>query len=251
MAGLPEIQEVVPKYKQIFGYLKDQIIRGDLLPGAEVPSERELAAAWNVARPTAAKALQALRQDGLVESRQGSGTFVREPHAAPRARERLEWAAALGTAYSDSESVEFPFVGIVDGPDYVTDALGLPLGSQVIQRQRIITSQTSGLVELSTSWFSAALADAAPRLLMTERVGGGTLGYIAKAAGIRAISARDRGCSRFASEGERAALGLSDPSPVLVYWLVAYDGADVAIQFDEAVYPPGRWAFKQEYPVHV
>ncbi|OJF81662.1 hypothetical protein NS14008_23920 [Nocardia seriolae] len=248
---MPEIQEVLPKYKQIFGYLKDQIIRGDLPPGAEVPSERELAAAWSVARPTAAQALQALRQDGLVESRQGAGTFVREPHAAPRARERLARAAALGTAYSDSESVEFPFVGIVDGPDYVTEALGLLAGSPVIQRQRIITSEISGLVELSTSWFPATLADAAPRLLLAERVGGGTLGYLAKAAGIRATSARDRGCSRFATEHERAALDLPTPSPVLVYWLVAYDSADTAIQFDEAVYPPERWAFKQEYPVDV
>ncbi|MFE2994843.1 GntR family transcriptional regulator [Nocardia sp. NPDC059246] len=246
---MPEIQEVLPKYKQIFGYLKDQIIRGDLPPGAEVPSERELAATWNVARPTAAKALQALRQDGLVESRQGSGTFVREPHAAPRARERLERAAALGTAYSDSETVDFPFVGIVDGPEEVTDALGLPRHSRVIKRQRIISSDTSGPIEFSTSWFSAELSTAAPRLLLTERVGHGTLGYLAQAAGIRAAYARDRGCSRFASEDERAALELPNPSPVLVYRLVAFDSTDVAIQFDEAVYPPERWAFKQEYTI--
>ncbi|MFE3190855.1 GntR family transcriptional regulator [Nocardia sp. NPDC059240] len=246
---MPEIQEVLPKYKQIFGYLKDQIIRGDLRPGAEVPSERELAATWKVARPTAAKALQALRQDGLVESRQGSGTFVREPHAAPRARERLERAATLGTAYSDAEDVEFPFVGIVDGPDYVTEALGRPSGSRVIKRQRIISSETGGRIELSTSWFPAELATSAPRLLLGERVGHGTLGYLAKAAGIRAAYARDRGCSRFASEDECAALGLPDPSPVLVHRLVAYDASDVAVQFDEAVYPPERWAFEQEYSV--
>lgn len=246
---MPEIQQVLPKYKQISGYLKDQIIRGDLPPGAEVPSERELAATWNVARPTAAKALQALRQDGLVESRQGSGTFVREPHAAPRARERLERAAALGTAYSETETVDFPFVGIIDGPEHVTDALGLPTGSRVIKRQRIISSATSGPIELSTSWFSAGFATAAPRLLLTERVGHGTLGYLANAASIRAAYARDRGCARFASEDERAALGLPDPSPVLAYRLTAYDAADVAIQFDEAVYPPERWAFKQEYAI--
>lgn len=246
---MPEIEEVLPKYKQIAGYLKDQIIRGDLPPGAEVPSERELAAIWRVARPTAGKALQALRHDGLVESRQGSGTYVREPHAAPRARERLERAATLGTAYSDSESVAFPFVGVVDGPQYVTDALNLPSGSRVIRRQRIISRATSGLVELSTSWFPASLAETAPRLLLDERVGGGTLGYLAKAAGIRAAYARDRGCSRFGSEEECSALGLPTPSPVLVYWLVAYDSADAAVEFDEAVYPPKRWAFKQEYSI--
>lgn len=71
---MPEIEEVLPKYLQIAGYLRDQIVRGDLAPGADVPSVRELAAEWNVARPTASKALDALRQQGLVESRRGSGT---------------------------------------------------------------------------------------------------------------------------------------------------------------------------------
>ncbi|MCM6774953.1 GntR family transcriptional regulator [Nocardia sp. CDC159] len=246
---MPEIEEVLPKYLQIAGYLRDQIVRGDLPPGAEVPSERELAATWKVARPTASKALQALRHQGLVESRQGSGTFVREPHAAPRTRERLERAAKLGTMYSDNESVEFPFVGIVDGPEYVTGALNLPAGGPVIQRQRIISSETSGLVELSTSWFPAKLAESAPRLLLTERVGHGTLGYIAKAAGIRAAYARDQVCARPATDEESRALDLASSSAVLVYWLVAYDSNDAAIAFDEAVYPPHRWSFRQEYPL--
>ena len=74
---MPEIQKVLPKYLQIASHIRDQIVRGDLRPGDEVPSERELAAAWTVARPTAAKALESLRVQGFVESRQGSGTYVR------------------------------------------------------------------------------------------------------------------------------------------------------------------------------
>ena len=91
-AAVPEIQQVLPKYLQIAGHIRDQIVRGDLLPGAEVPSERELAASWRVARPTAARALETLRVQGLVSSVQGSGTYVRDPSAAPRARERYERA---------------------------------------------------------------------------------------------------------------------------------------------------------------
>ncbi|MGH3990557.1 MAG: winged helix-turn-helix domain-containing protein, partial [Pseudonocardiaceae bacterium] len=68
---MPELQQVLPKYLQIAGHIRDQIIRGDLQPGAEVPSERELAATWKVARPTATKALENLRVQGFVESRQG------------------------------------------------------------------------------------------------------------------------------------------------------------------------------------
>ncbi|WP_067891130.1 GntR family transcriptional regulator [Nocardia vaccinii] len=247
---MSEIREVPAKYLQIAGILRDQIIRGDLQPGAEVPSERRLAETYGVARPTASRALEVLRRERLVESRQGSGTFVRTPNAAPRARERLERAAAMGSMYSDSEDAAFPFVGIVDGPEYVTEALNISAGSRVIQRQRII-SNPSGPVELSTSWFPAALADVAPRLLETARVGGGTLGYLARCTDIRPTYARDQVCARLASPEESAALQLSEPSAVLVYWLVACDTADVPVQFDEGVYPPERWAFRQDYPVNI
>ncbi|MBF6098975.1 GntR family transcriptional regulator [Nocardia cyriacigeorgica] len=246
---MPEIEEVLPKYLQIAGYLRDQIVRGDLPPGGEVPSVRELAAQWHVARPTASKALDSLRQQGLVESRRGSGTYVRASQAAPRARERYERAAALGTMYSDSESVAFPFVGIVDAPAHVADALGLAAGSAVIQRRRVISGQ-SGPVELSTSWFDASLAEPAPRLLKPERLRGGTVRYLADVLGIRSAYARDQVCARAATADERQVLGLPEYAPTLVYWLTAYDAAnDRPIQFDEAIYPPEHWSFRQEYPI--
>ncbi|WP_280454204.1 GntR family transcriptional regulator [Nocardia brasiliensis] len=240
---------MLPKYLQIAGYLRDQIVRGDLAPGSEVPSVRVLAAEWKVARPTASKALDALRQQGLVESRRGSGTYVRGSQAAPRARERYERAAALGTMYSDAESIRFPFVGICDdAPPHVVEALGLAAGSPVLERQRIIEGG-NGPVELSTSWFAAALVERAPLLAVPERLRGGTVRYLADVLGIRSAYARDQVCARPASSEESEALGLPEHAAVLVYWLTAYDTTDRPLQFDEAVYPPERWAFRQEYPI--
>ncbi len=63
-----------------------------------------------------------------VLSNRAAEAAPREPQAAPRARERYERAAALGTMYSDSESVRFPFVGIVEAPTHVAAALGLASG---------------------------------------------------------------------------------------------------------------------------
>jgi DNA-binding GntR family transcriptional regulator len=81
---------------------------------------------WRVARPTAARALEALRAQGLVESRRGSGTYVRATTAPPRARERYERARDLGTMYSAAESIEFLATAVVAGPEHVLDALQLP-----------------------------------------------------------------------------------------------------------------------------
>ncbi|WP_405136782.1 GntR family transcriptional regulator [Nocardia sp. NBC_01388] len=246
---MPEIEEVLPKYLQIACYLRDQIIRGDLPPGSEVPSERELSTAWKVARPTAGKALQALKQQGLVESRRGSGTFVRERKPAPRARERYARAAEFGTMYSESEAVEFLFAGVVTGPDHVTEALGLRSGTDVIERRRLISNRISGPVELSTSWFPALLAERAPRLLELERIHGGTARYLTEITGQAADYAREQACARLSNAEERRLLGLGRPSAVLVYWLTVFDTDDLVIQFDEAVYPREHWAFKNEYPL--
>jgi DNA-binding GntR family transcriptional regulator len=244
---MPEIQKVLPKYLQIAGHIRDQIVRGDLKPGDEVPSERELAATWSVARPTAARALEALRVQGLVESRQGSGTYVRSQSGVPRARERYERARDLGTMYGQAESVEFIATEIIAGPSHVTDALQLTEGSPVVRRSRLLRGEGGQPIELSTSWFSGDLAEQAPRLLEPERLRGGTGKYVEQATGRPSTYARDQVAARLATDEELRLLELNSPAAVLVYRLTAYDDADQPVQFDDATYPPERWAFGQEY----
>jgi len=91
---MPQIQEAPAKYLQIASHIRDQIIRGDLLPGAEIPSERQIAQDWKVSRPTATRALQVLRYQGLVESRQGAGTYVRDIQMHRRAVQRTTGTAS-------------------------------------------------------------------------------------------------------------------------------------------------------------
>ena len=102
---MPQLQEAPAKYLQIAGYLREQIIRGDLPPGAEVPSERQIAQEWNVSRPTATRALQTLRYQGLVESRQGAGTYVRDVQMHRRATQRYHRYRERGAQYAPGESV--------------------------------------------------------------------------------------------------------------------------------------------------
>ncbi|MEV6277530.1 GntR family transcriptional regulator [Nocardia sp. NPDC051832] len=245
---MPEIEEVLPKYLQISGYIRDQIMSGELSPGAEVPSERELAAAWKVARPTASKALNTLRQQGLVISQRGAGTFVADSRIAPQARERYERARRYGTMYTEQESVTILSAELLDGPDHVTSALRIPKGSSVIARRRLVTNE-SGLSELATSWFPGALAETAPGLLSRERLSGGTAQYVESATGRKVTYARDQVSARLATETERTHLGLPNPAAVLAYRLTVHALDATVLQFDEAVYPQEWWAFQQEYSI--
>jgi Bacterial regulatory proteins, gntR family len=51
------------------------------VPGHRIPSVREMADHWNVARTTAARALKTLQAEGLIESTTGSGSIVAAPSA--------------------------------------------------------------------------------------------------------------------------------------------------------------------------
>ena len=52
------------------------IVRGKLAPGARLPTEQEMIAAFKVSRTVVREAVAALRAEGLVETRQGVGAFV-------------------------------------------------------------------------------------------------------------------------------------------------------------------------------
>jgi len=66
---------------QVFEQLRDLIFRGELKPGEQLVPERELAQAFGVSRPTVREAINKLVTMGLVEHRQGQGTFVRSLEA--------------------------------------------------------------------------------------------------------------------------------------------------------------------------
>jgi GntR family transcriptional repressor for pyruvate dehydrogenase complex len=61
--------------------LEGLILEGVLRPGERLPPERELAAQLEVSRPSVREALQRLETAGLVETRHGGGTYVRNAFA--------------------------------------------------------------------------------------------------------------------------------------------------------------------------
>lgn len=63
-------------YLQIAEQLVQLIRNGDILPGQRLPSERDLAARFDVSRPTIREAMIALEVSKMVDVRSGSGVYV-------------------------------------------------------------------------------------------------------------------------------------------------------------------------------
>ena len=84
-----------PKYLHVLNTLRQRISDGTYRPGAALPSENQLGAEFGVSRATVLKSLQALKQDGWIESQQGKANFVR---GRPTARRTTPPGATAGTA---------------------------------------------------------------------------------------------------------------------------------------------------------
>jgi GntR family transcriptional repressor for pyruvate dehydrogenase complex len=65
-------------YEDIVIQIRGMLDRGELAPGDKLPPERRLAEMFSVSRNTVREALKALAEKGVLESRQGAGTYVRE-----------------------------------------------------------------------------------------------------------------------------------------------------------------------------
>ncbi|MBI5974781.1 PSM export ABC transporter transcriptional regulator PmtR [Staphylococcus canis] len=67
-----------PIYEQIKRQIKEQILKGDLLAGAHLPSMRELAKNLGVSVITTKRAYEDLEKDGYLISVRGKGTYVKK-----------------------------------------------------------------------------------------------------------------------------------------------------------------------------
>ena len=75
MAGRTSSSKI---YLDVVESLRSMIEADSLIPGDKIPSERELSDRLNVGRSSVREALRALELLGLIETRRGEGTFIRD-----------------------------------------------------------------------------------------------------------------------------------------------------------------------------
>ena len=81
----------VPFYRQIIEQVRFATARGDLGPGDRLPTVRQLAVDLSINPNTVIRAYKELEIEGVLETHQGSGTFVgtREPEIDALERQRM------------------------------------------------------------------------------------------------------------------------------------------------------------------
>jgi DNA-binding LacI/PurR family transcriptional regulator len=148
---------IAKKYEQIRVKILQR--HGSMPPGSVIPPEVELAREFGVSRVTVARALNDLVREGVLDRRQGKGTFIAQKHA----RERTQTVGVLcNRRESPSPSIgDFTdafygliMAGIHDvlmGADYATTALGVRSSrtDAIMTPEEVAHKPVDGLIALS------------------------------------------------------------------------------------------------------
>ncbi|WP_331735595.1 GntR family transcriptional regulator (plasmid) [Streptomyces sp. NBC_01166] len=223
-----------PKYRQIADDLRAAIDAGRYRPGDRLPGENPLAAEHDVAVMTARQALNALKSEGLVESRRGAGFFVRSftpirrRSIARLSREQWGSGASIFAADDSRElTAEVDVLGAVTPPKAVARVLGLDGGNAFARSRRHLVDGRPVL--LSTSYLPHDLVAGSP--ITWEDTGPG--GIYARLAELGSAPAhfREEVRVRAPSSEEAEGLNLSGATPVVKISRTAYthDGRAVEV----------------------
>jgi GntR family transcriptional regulator len=103
----------LPAYLQLVRQVREAVRLGWLAPGDRLPTVRDVVRTSGVNANTVLKAYRELELSGLVEARQGSGTYVKtalgtaSPEALADLRTKLaDWMAEARTAGLEDEDID-------------------------------------------------------------------------------------------------------------------------------------------------
>lgn len=226
----------IPLYLQIQTILREQIQAGSLGPGAQIPSEQELARDLQVSRMTVRKAIEGLVSRGDLFRRPGKGTFVASDVVSYGFSTMLSFSRTLA-ARGYTVTTRVLRQEVVPGSPEVCDHLSLHPGSEVliIRRLRMVDGDP---VAIHTSYFDNRLF---ARLRQFDLTHGSILEAMERIYGVHMASTKDTVRAEFAASDESAVLGSPERQPVLVVEGTAYDERGLPTRYTEAIYRGDRF----------
>ena len=243
-----------PTYQRIADDLRRSIVDGVLPPGAKIPSRHELARQYDVSDRVAVEAVRLLAAEGFVESKSGSGSYVRQRPERQRLTRswytqrqggspfRADMAAAgiPGTWESSTERVP------------MTPAIAARLGAEPGDPAMRTTYTFLGdgrPVMLSVSWEPAALTSGTAIMFPEEGPHAGK-GVVERMAviGQRITHAGETVAARpaLASEAERLDMR---PGGIVITIARIYRVDERAVETADIVLPAERYAVAYDVPV--
>ncbi|MBV9141645.1 MAG: GntR family transcriptional regulator [Pseudonocardiales bacterium] len=247
---MDELSARVPKYHRVADALRTEIRAGNLHPGQRLPAETTLVERFRVSLPTVRQALSVLRAEGLIESRHGVGTFVKEQRRLHR-RSRGRYGSARGHHQLLTHHLrhEIVFAGRGPAPTHIAEIMGIAPGAEVVIRRRnLFDKDTAVPEEIGASYLPISVAGGTfleeptvvPKALFL---------CVEDLTGHRYTRARDQWIARMPTAEESVILELPTGAPVMHVVHTARDEHGAILEISESVWPADRMILIDDYDI--
>ncbi|THA28245.1 GntR family transcriptional regulator [Streptomyces sp. RKND-216] len=249
---------VAGKYQELAAAMA-RLVETELAPGDQFPTVPELAERFGVHRNTASRAVQHLKEQGLLSGKGGGKTWVRVPPAPtvrrntryqeekdlvlrPEAERRscgvAEWESgiSLTTVYEDTARHD-----VVDAPDWVAEILEIEPGAKVLRRTRTRRHRKGAGASCSVSYLPYELASRNPELFDESRDPwpGGTMHQL-HTLGIEVDRIEDHVTASMPTDEEVAEQDIPPGVPVLRDLKITYATSGRAVEVAALPFPADR-----------
>lgn len=231
-----------PLYYQLYSLLKTAILNGTVANGAQMPTEQQLAEAFDVSRITAKRAMDELAAEALVERRRGKGTHVIHEYKPKPVKAPLVGMLQELETMGRQTSVKVLLCEKKSPPVHIRDLMQVPEGEDVYHMIRVrskdgepfgyYTSWTQGL----TTRITASKVKKKTRLeLFREQ--GIDLTHVTQT--ISAVAADEELAQELKTEVGAPLISLTRQS---------YSGTDpeVMVDFMQLYYHPDRFQYRMD-----
>lgn len=223
-------------HERIAADLRDDIMSGELPPGARLPSTVQLKARFEASNATVQKALQLLKDERLVVGRAGAAVTVREhrqrtmrpaSYMSPAGPgEPYRWLTELEKQGARARSQLLEVAEVTPPPD-VAEALNLPQGGSAVLRHQLLLMDDEP-AELVKSYYPLEIARGTA-ITERRRITGGTPALLADLGHPPRLSV-DRVSARVPTQEQYNALRLPSDLPVLRTLRVVYSDGERPVE---------------------
>lgn len=247
-------------YRELAAILRAAILRGDYPPDTTLPKQAEIAARHGVNLGTVRKAVDLLEAQGLVTAVRRRGTVVRvRPPMRRLGTDRYaksKWKFSNLVAFgADREAVgrswnptdQTQTVRRVPADQQVAGALGIPDGSDVYERARLVKEDGAPTHTL-TSYYRPEHVEGTPLVDPTPGPAGPGGGFaVLTMQGLEPDHMTETFFARMPTPDEMEQLRLPPGEPVVVLERRTYTADDRIIEYARGVHAASRFAWSYSF----
>lgn len=240
-------------YRQLADQLRLKIYAGELKPGQQLPTERELMEQFDASRNTVRLALGQLANEGLTVSGRGRGHFVRSSAPLLFLATRSESPDRRSTTANDAWTTDVIAQGrtpdqtidvaIVEPPANVASLLELEDGETAALRRRVRTVDGAPN-SLSLSYFPMSIV-ATTEIIQPHDIVRGANRVLAE-IGHDQVRYMDQITARMPTPDEHDVLRIGAGIPVHEHVRVGYDADGLAVRVAVTILPADRHIVQYE-----